>query len=102
FFPRVSSNPKLQPPVEHIGQGLGHVLPNLLYMIARAEVRGDDQFVVEAVSALDQVVEVHMAELVDLVLAVPRRDERQLGNQYLRLEHRGACVESLRRAVAKV
>ena len=47
-------------------------------MVARAEVAGDDQLVLEPVAALHQVVEVHVAELVDLLLAMVGRDERQL------------------------
>ena len=44
-------------------------------------------------AAFQQVVEVHVPELVNLVPAMPRRDECQLHDKHLGLEHRGAGVE---------
>ena len=43
---------------------------DLLRMIARAEVRKDDQLVAEAIGALNHIIQMHMAELVDLFAPV--------------------------------
>ena len=53
-------------------------------------------------AALDHVVEVHVAELVDLLLAVAGGHERHLQDQHLGLVHRRAVVEPFRRTVAEV
>ena len=47
-------------------------------MVAGAEVAGDDQLVAELARGAPEVVEVHVAELVDLVLAVAAGRRRSI------------------------
>ncbi len=62
----------MQSAVEQVGQRPGDVTLDLPRVVARAEVRGDDELVLESLAALDDVVEVHMAELVDPLFAMAR------------------------------
>ena len=71
-------------------------------MVARAEMAGDDELVLESVLPIDPVVEVHVAMLVDFFLTVLRCNERKLGNENLRLEHLRASIKTLRRTVTQV
>ena len=70
------------------------VIVDLLGVVAGAEVGDDDEFVVEEVGTVEEVVEVHVAELVDVFLAMVRRDEGQLANQDLGLVHHRVVVEA--------
>ena len=45
--PGSPSYPQMQPAVEHVGQGLGDALADLIRMVAGAEMAGDDQLVAE-------------------------------------------------------
>ncbi len=92
----------MQPPAQHVGQSASHVVANLLVVVPRAEVAGDDPLVMKPIAPLDEVVQVHVAVLVNLFLAVAGRDERHLRNQHLRLVHDRRVIESGRRAVAQV
>src|SRR5437870_5295694 len=77
-------------------------------MIAGAEMGKDEQLVFESVRALDEIIQVHMAELVYLLAAVVRANKAHLGDQDLRLESgrevvqargaRIACIGEQRRA----
>ena len=71
-------------------------------MVARAEVGGNHQLIFEALAALDQVVEVHVAEFVDVLFAVVGRDKRQLANENFGFVHYRVVVEAGRGAVAEV
>src|SRR5207247_11195791 len=71
-------------------------------MVARAEVRADNQLVLEAVGPLDEVVEVHVAELVDLLAAVVGPDEAHFGDEDLGLVDRRVVVEAGRAGIAGV
>ena len=71
-------------------------------MVTRAEVREDDLRVLESIAALHDVVQMHVPVLVDLVLAVARRDKRHLRNQHVGAIHVGIVVQPLRSAVAQV
>src|SRR2546428_3585358 len=61
---------------------------DFLRMIARAEVGENNQLVAETFRSLHDVVQVHVAELVDLLAAVIGPNEADLGDQDLRLVHR--------------
>src|SRR5262245_66016188 len=74
-------------------------LPHLVRVVPGAEVRRDDQFVLEPRGAFHEVVQVHVAELVNLVAAVARPDEAQLRDEDLRVEAGRAVVESRGRRV---
>src|SRR5438128_8197204 len=75
---------------------------DLLRMIARAEVRKDDQLVAEALGALNYIIQMHMAELVDLFTAVVRANETHFGNQDLRVIQRRITVQAGRTGIARV
>ena len=64
------SQPKLDPVAQHRRHLVVDEAAHFLGMIARAEVRADDQLVLETVRALDEVIQVHVSELVDLLAAV--------------------------------
>ena len=84
------------------GNGPLDVLANLIEMITRTEMRGQDPLVAEAIDPLQKVVEVHVPELVDLVLAMAGGDEGHLHDQHLGLVHGLAGVQPGRCAVAEV
>ncbi len=58
--------------------------------------------VLEPGLAIQQVVEMHVAELVNPLFAVAGRDKRHFEDQDIRLVHRGAGVEALGRTVAEI
>ena len=66
---------------------------NSVVDVSGAEMRGDDHFILEPIAPLDQIVQMRMAEFVDLVFAMRRGDERQLGDQNSCFVHSGAIVE---------
>ena len=68
--------PEMHPASEHVGQRLFDVAADLPGHVARAEMRGHDQLVPKTIPALHQVVQVHVPELVDLLLAVTGRHKR--------------------------
>src|SRR5579871_4636731 len=51
-------------------------------VIARAEVREDDQLVFESVGPFQDVVQMRMAELVDFFFAMFRTEKRHFGDQH--------------------
>src|SRR5262249_39339911 len=64
------SQPELDPLAQRRRELGVEQAAHFLRMIACAEVRADDQLVLEPVRTLDEIVEVHVAELVDLLAAV--------------------------------
>ena len=44
--------------------------------------------------AFDEIIQMHVPELVDLVAAVARADEAHLGDQDLRIEERRVVIEA--------
>src|SRR5437868_1022884 len=64
-------HPPLYPQLDALAQSRRQLrlqqLAHLVRVVARAEVRADDQLVLEPICALQQVVQVHVPELVDLV-----------------------------------
>ena len=52
------------------GRAFGDAIADLVGVVPRAEMGSDHQLVAELPAALQQIVEVHVAELVDLVLAM--------------------------------
>ncbi len=71
-------------------------------MIAGAEMRGDDQLILEFVTTVNKVVEVHVAELVDFFFTVIGRDKSHLADLDLGLVHFGTVVEASRGRIAGV
>ena len=60
----------MQSPVEHVWQRLLDKRLDLTRMVARAEMAGDHQLVLESVLAIDPIIKVHVPMLVNLLLAV--------------------------------
>ena len=58
------------------------------------EVRKNNSLVLEAISAVDNIVEVHVAELLDLVAAMIGAKETHLGDQNFRLVNCRIAVET--------
>jgi hypothetical protein len=72
--------PQMQPAVEHVGQRSTHYLAHGVWMIPRTEMGGDNQLVVKSLAAVDQVIQVHVAELVNVLLAVVRGHKGQFAD----------------------
>jgi hypothetical protein len=66
----------MQPAAEQVGERAGDGRFDRAGVIARADVGGDDDLVLEAFLSFDEVVKVHVAELVDFLFAMVRRYER--------------------------
>src|SRR5439155_16044672 len=79
------SHPQSHPLLQLWWKLAGEILAHLAGMVARAEMAGDNQFVLEPVGPLDEIIQVHVAELVNLLPAVSRPEEAQLRDQDLRL-----------------
>src|SRR5438552_650907 len=94
------------PEFEAIAQGRGQTgldyAPHLLGMVARAQVAADQQLVVKTIGPLQEIVQVHVTELVDLLAAVVGTDETEFRDQDLRLEDRRIGVQARRARVAGV
>src|SRR6516162_5042836 len=75
---------------------------DLVGMVAGAEVRKNDQFVLKPVGPFDHVVQVHVAELVDLFPPVAWPDEADFGNEDFRLVDRRVSVQTGRAGIARV
>src|SRR6185369_7721106 len=73
--------PEMEAATQHVGEVFFDVMKDLLVVVAGAEVGGDDEFVLEAIASLDKIVEVHVAMLVNFVLAVVGGDEGHFGDQ---------------------
>src|SRR5258708_2804316 len=72
------SNPDANSVAQRRRQFRGHVPAHFVRMVARTEVAAHDQLVAELVGPLQEVVQVHVAELVDLFAAVVGADEAHL------------------------
>ena len=75
---------------------------HFLRMIARAEMAADDHLVMEAGGALDEIVEMHVAELVNFLPAMIGPNETQLHNQHLGFEDGWIAIETGRVGVTGV
>src|SRR2546430_644025 len=95
-------NPQLDARFERLGPLRLPQLTHLVRMVTRAEMATDDQLVLEAVRPLKEIVEVHVAELVDFLAAMVWADEAQLGNEHLGVEHGWKVVEAGGAGVAGV
>ena len=71
-------------------------------MEPRAEVRGDDQLVLEPIGARQEIIEMCVAELVDLVRQLGLADEGHLHDEHLGAVDVGEGVQSLRGGVAEI
>ena len=71
-------------------------------MVAGAKMSADDQLVLETVSPFDEIIQVHVAELVNLLPAVIGPDKAQLGNQHLGLEDRRIVVQASGAGIAGI
>src|SRR5207302_2172980 len=76
--PRSASNPQPHLLAQFRRQLCLDDAAHLVRMIARAEMTAHDQFVLEAVGPFDEVVQVHVTELVDLLTAMVRTNETHL------------------------
>ena len=63
-------------------------------MVARAQMRSDNEFILELIATIDKIVQVHVAEFVDLFFAVLGRNKRHFTDQHLGFVHDGAIVEA--------
>ena len=70
-------------------------LLHLLVVTARAEMAQNDQFVLEFLRSFNDVVEMRVAEFVDLLFAMLGTEERQLGDQDLRLVHGRVSIQTV-------
>jgi hypothetical protein len=89
-------------PAQHIGQRFFNERPHGLRMVSRTEMSRDHEFVLKTVTSLYDVIQVHVAEFVNLVTTMIGRDESQLANQHLRFVHHGVIVQPAWRAIADV
>src|SRR5438874_2588820 len=71
-------------------------------MIARAEMGGDNELVLEPLLALQEIIQVHVAELVDLLAAMVGPNETHLGDEDFRLENWRIVIQSGGAGVARV
>src|SRR5438874_470877 len=74
-YPAPPLQPKLDPLAQPRRQLRLHDSPYFVPVITGAEVRADNQLVLEPVRTLDEVVQVHVTELVDLLPPMVRPDE---------------------------
>src|SRR5262245_19967486 len=65
-------------------------------------MRADDELILEAVGALQKIIQVHVAELVNLLPEMIGPDEAQLGDEDLSLEDGRAAIQSRGAGVAGV
>lgn len=79
-----------------------HESLDLSFVVPRAQVSGDDEFVVEPIGTLAIVVDVHVAMFVDQILAVFRGDEGHLADQDPGLEENRIVVQALRVGIAGI
>ena len=64
----------------HVGYGPLDHGAHLLHAVARTQVPGHDEFVVKPIATRQDVVEMHVAEHVNLLFAVARSDEDSSGS----------------------
>ena len=95
-------DPQVESSLKHAGKRLLDMFADLARMIACAEMSEDDLFVLEAMPALDNVVQVHVPMLVDQLRSVRGSHERHLGNQDFGLIHGGAFIQPARITVAQI
>src|SRR5580704_14569002 len=88
------SNPELDA-IAQLGRQLRLDHPtHLLRVIARSQVSADDQLILKTIGSLQEVVQVHVAELVDLLPPMIGPDKAQLGDEDLGLVDRGIGVQT--------
>jgi hypothetical protein len=68
-------------------------------MRASTQMGQNDQFVLKLLCAFQNVVEMHVAELVDLFLAVLRSEKSHLRDQHFSLVNIRMGIQSLRRCI---
>ena len=71
-------------------------------VVTRAEVGEQDQFVFEAVRSFENVVQMRVAELMNLLLTVLRAEERHFSNENLGSVHIGMRIQSRGRGVSQI
>ena len=71
-----SSQPEMHTVLELRRKFAFHRFADLPFVIARAEMGHDNQFVFETIGPFDDVVQMRMAEFVDLLLAMFRLKKR--------------------------
>jgi hypothetical protein len=99
---QIESDPQFETAAEAIWQSAIDPSANLAIVVSNAEVPADDDFVLEVVSSVNEVVEVHVSMLVDLVLLMFGGQEGHLGDENFGPVHVGACIQASGRSVAGV
>ena len=97
---RVRLLPEFDAGTQGFGEDLVEPSAGFVEWRAGAEVREDDEFVLEAVGAIEEVIEVHVPELVNLFAAVFRAEKSHFGDQDFAGEDVGMSIEAVRSGVA--
>ncbi len=97
-----ASAPEFQSAAEHVGEFFADGVQNRVRHAAGGEVGRDDQLVVEPVLARHDVVQMNMAEFVDLVAQMPLLDECHFHDQRFGLVKNRILVQPQAVRVAQI
>ena len=92
--------PEFDAGAEGFGEDLIESSAGFVEWRAGTEVGEDDEFVLEAVCAIEEIIEVHVPEFMNLFAAVFRAEEGHFGDQDFAGEDVGVSIETVRSGIA--